>query len=451
LGTLYHVVATYDGATAKIYVNGTLINSAVAPTYFGATATPPSLSIGSRVGNNTTPATLDEAAVYNYALSSAQVASHYALGRSGTLAATIVGNPAPASIKSVLGLPQTFTASVSGQSPLALQWLKNGVPIAGANGTSLRLSSLQLSDVGSYTLMASNFVGSAVTVTSAPAVLTAVVNKPFLVHRWSFNDGTDSVSGSNATLVGAANYSGGQLVLPGGGQHRDYASVNIAPTFASSPSLTFEGWYTDNGTLNWAKVWMFGYSTSGYIDYTPRRGNNGNVPSMSFNPFTGEVNTAGLAFEPPVLTAGTTYHVVAAYDSVGNKMSLYLNGALAATNNMKAGDLTQVVATSGVFGESLFGDPDLNGSIDEVRVWRGALSAAQVAATDFGGPSSVPDFNVTLGSSISGNTLTLTWSTGTLLQATNVTGPWGPVGGAVSPYSVSTSGAPMTFYRVQVQ
>ncbi len=356
-GTSYHVIATYDGTTASLYINGVLVNSA--PVVYAAVVNPVNLTIGSRNGNNAALSTVDEVSLYNHALSAAQVASHYALGRSGTLAATIVANPVPASIKSVVGVPQTFTAGVSGQSPLTLQWLKNGTPLAGANSPVLRLASLRLSDAGSYTLVASNTVAGAVT--SAPAVLT-VASEPFLVHRWSFNDGTDSVSGSNATLVGTASYSGGQLVLPGGGHLVSYATVNIAPTFALSPSLTFEGWYTDNAGLNWAKVWMFGFNTVSYIDYTPHRGNNGNVASMSFDPFGTESNTSNLPLEPPILTVGATYHVDAVYDSFSNQMSLYLNGALVATNNMLGSDLTQVLATSGNFGASLFNDPDFTGS-----------------------------------------------------------------------------------------
>jgi hypothetical protein len=149
---------------------------------------------------------------------------------------------------------------------------------------------------------------------------------------------------------------------------------------------------------------------------------------------------------------GTTYHVVAAYNSGANKMNLYLNGALVATNNMLGSDLTLIQASQGLIGASLFGDPDVVGSIDEIRVWKGALSAAQVAATDFAGPSSTPDFNVSLNASVSNGTLTLTWTGGTLLQSSNVLGPFVPVTGAAPPsYSTPVSSAPKMFYRVQVQ
>jgi uncharacterized protein YjdB len=446
-GTLYHIVASYDGTTARLYVNGSLVNSLVTP--YQPVVTPVNLTIASRNGNNYTRAVLDDVALYNYALSSAQVAIHYALGRSGTLAATIVSNPVPASIKSVVGARQSFTALASGQSPLALQWLKDGVPIPGASAETLTLASLQLSDAGSYSLRASNAVAGAVT--SAAAVLS-VANQPFLVHRWSFDDGTDSISGSNATLFGSATYSGGQLVLSDGGHLTSYANVNIGPTFASSPSLTFEGWYVDTAAGDWRKVWMFGLSTANYIDYTPHRGDANHQASMSFNPLGGEVNTANLPFEPPVLTPNQLYHVVAAYDSVANKMNLYLDGVLVATNNMGGNDLTLIQADQGYIGASLFNDQDLAGNIDELRVWRGVLSPAQVAATHFAGPSSVPNFNVTLSAQLSGGNIIITWPSGTLLEATSVTGPWTPVGGATPPsFSVAVSGAPMKFYRVQVQ
>jgi hypothetical protein len=56
---------------------------------------------------------------------------------------------------------------------------------------------------------------------------------------------------------------------------------------------------------------------------------------------------------------------------------------------------------------------------------------------------------VTINVSFSGGNLTLTWSQGTLLEATNVYGPW-VTNGAPSPYTVAPTG-PQKFFRVQTQ
>jgi len=166
-----------------------------------------------------------------------------------------------------------------------------------------------------------------------------------------------------------------------------------------------------------------------------------------------EVNTANLPFEPPVLTPTVTYHVVAAYRLRWKQNESLLDGALVATNNMGGNDLTLTQAVSGYIGASLFADPDVAGSIDEVRVWKGVLSAAQVAATHSAGPASVPNFNVTLSASVSGGNLVLaclpehSWRR-------RVSPDRGHRLPGASPPSFSvpiSAGVPMKFYRVQVQ
>ena len=61
-----------------------------------------------------------------------------------------------------------------------------------------------------------------------------------------------------------------------------------------------------------------------------------------------------------------------------------------------------------------------------------------------------PPATVTLYVQMAGTNLQLSWSQGTLLEATNVSGPWVQVNGAASPYHVTPS-RPQTFYRVQVR
>src|SRR5882724_2999328 len=97
-----------------------------------------------------------------------------------------------------------------------------------------------------------------------------------MLHHWDFNSGgTDSISGSNVTLVGAATISGGSLNIPGGAVFTDYGSVNLANTILNNPTLSVECWFTQNALTAWSKVWMFGFDNAGgeptlsYIDYTP--------------------------------------------------------------------------------------------------------------------------------------------------------------------------------------
>ncbi len=58
--------------------------------------------------------------------------------------------------------------------------------------------------------------------------------------------------------------------------------------------------------------------------------------------------------------------------------------------------------------------------------------------------------DVTLNVALSAGNMTLTWSQGTLMQATSVNGPWSVVSGATSPFVIVPSG-PAKFYRVKVR
>ncbi|MGN6557787.1 MAG: LamG-like jellyroll fold domain-containing protein, partial [Solirubrobacterales bacterium] len=80
-GTTYHVVATYDGTTQRLYLNGKEVaNAALAG---GASSTTNPLYLGSWNGSaEFFKGTIDDAAVYNTVLSPAQVSAHYAAGTS---------------------------------------------------------------------------------------------------------------------------------------------------------------------------------------------------------------------------------------------------------------------------------------------------------------------------------------------------------------------------------
>jgi hypothetical protein len=88
------------------------------------------------------------------------------------------------------------------------------------------------------------------------------------------------------------------------------------------------------------------------------------------------------------------------------------------------------------------------GSIADVSVYLSALSGSQLTALYNAGVGVVPPVTLYIAPTGTGS-VTLTWSQGSLLQATNVAGPWTPTS-AASPYTVGTTNA-NTFFKVLVQ
>ena len=80
--TIYHVVGTYDGTNTRLYVNGSLV---AGPTAFTLSLTQTLCCIAAYApgsySNSFFSGTIDEVAFYTFALSSTQIATHYAAGR----------------------------------------------------------------------------------------------------------------------------------------------------------------------------------------------------------------------------------------------------------------------------------------------------------------------------------------------------------------------------------
>jgi GH25 family lysozyme M1 (1,4-beta-N-acetylmuramidase) len=74
-------------------------------------------------------------------------------------APAITTDPQPASVP--LGAAVTFTAAATGLPAPALQWLFNGTNILGATNSSLTLTDVQIANVGNYSVIATNFMGTA--------------------------------------------------------------------------------------------------------------------------------------------------------------------------------------------------------------------------------------------------------------------------------------------------
>jgi rhamnogalacturonan endolyase len=121
----------------------------------------------------------------------------------------------PQNVVAIIGGSATFTVNVSPTPGLTYQWLKDGMPITGANSSTLTINGVQGADVGSYSVVVSNAAG---TVTSDAATLNiaalALVN-----HAPTFNNGLlegslQQMLGENVTLDGSTVVTS-DLLVPG--------------------------------------------------------------------------------------------------------------------------------------------------------------------------------------------------------------------------------------------
>jgi len=125
-------------------------------------------------------------------------------------------------------------------------------------------------------------------------------------------------------------------------------------------------------------------------------------------------------------------HITAVFNPPGGYLSLYINGVLAGSNNSVTIPMSAVNNAYSFIGRSLFsGDDYFDFSLDEFRIYDGALSPSEIAATQVLGPDELlatnqPSVNL----SVDSVNLSMEWpaaSAGYVVQSrTNLmTGEWG--------------------------
>ena len=262
-----------------------------------------------------------------------------------------------------------------------------------------------------------------VQVTSMPATL---------VHRYSFNElgGTtvaDRVGGPawNGTLPNGGAFAGGQLALSSSSQQYVQLPANILSNYTQ---VTIEAWVTFPNQLP-INCFFFGFgNTSGssgnsYIFCAPRAGRI----AITASDYTGEQNAnCGVDF-----SFHTNFHFVAVFNPPAGYIAFYTNGVLAAINNSVTVPLSAVNDVFNYIGRSLYtADPYLDFSLDEFRIYGGALQTNEIAATQALGPGQLlSNASPLVGTSVSDDNLILSWplaSAGfTLMSRTNlVIGDW---------------------------
>ena len=141
----------------------------------------------------------------------------------------------PASASVVWGQTASFSGSAIGTTPITYQWLENSSPIPGATSSNLTIPNVQFTNAGTYTLVASNSIGST---SSSNVVLTVLSNVPqlpsiptnnFMVTNYgAVGDGvTDNSGAIQSTINAAAAAGGGMVEIPSAGTLSTYESGPI--------------------------------------------------------------------------------------------------------------------------------------------------------------------------------------------------------------------------------
>lgn len=237
-----------------------------------------------------------------------------------------------------------------------------------------------------------------------------------LANRWSFNGNLiDSAGGRTATVVdvGTNNVtlSGTGITLAGGTQATsDYVSLgaNLLPN--GDTPVTIELWATQNAVRNWSRIFDFGSSTAENLLMSWSQGTTlasdrvewkdtvTSTVDNSNQPYTlGTEFHIAMVIEPGAGANGTTrvtWYKAAAADAVLGAA----RGTFDSTNT-----LAGFSATNCWLGRSEYAsDYTASATYNEVRIWRRALSAADLQTLHTAGPDTTFG-QVTLGSA--GNVL----------------------------------------------
>ena len=217
---------------------------------------------GATASSYTTPATVvaDIGATFSVRVSNAQgsvTSAAAALTVNASLVApTIAAQPQSASV--LAGQSASFSVTASGSAPLAYQWRRNGVPIAGATAASYTTPATVAGDSGAaFSVVVSNSAGS---VTSSAAALTvATPPQASGQARLSFgNNHVVAVRADGSVIAWGSNVAGqlGNGAAIAGTNARAVATTAVAVAAGGFESLALG---TDGIVRGWGR--KFGSTT----------------------------------------------------------------------------------------------------------------------------------------------------------------------------------------------
>ena len=417
------ITTAYAGGRPKISINAWTFPTNPAPSTQPDSRT---LTVGSYRGNNTT---------YTFAVpSSALVVGTNTLwvfpisgsGSTGFLSAgysldciemyqgaaqTLALPAAPASLNALAGDREVGLswAAVSGAASYTIQraTVSAGPYTTIATGVSgTRLSDTGLANGATYFYLVSAANSSGTGLPSAEASATPGALLAGVHLRFDESTGTTAADASGngwaGTLEGAAAFAGGTIGnavnLPGANADRVTLPAGVV---SALNDFTIATWVKPSVISSWSRIFDFGTGTTNYCFITPRNGTTNVARFAIRTTAVAEQVISGTA----ALTAGVWTHVAVTLS--GSTGTLYVNGVAVGTNaamTLKPSSLGNT--TQNYIGDSQFAaDPSFNGLVDDFRIYRRALSGAEISALQT--PLIVPQ---SLAATTASGQIALTWN-----------------------------------------
>jgi len=243
-----------------------------------------------------------------------------------------------------------FSAAATGTAPMSYQWMRNGLSISGASGSTYMTSATSTSDNGAaFSVVISNGAGSA---TSAAAILTVapattVLLNPSLSNLNFGNVNLSSSASQNVTLTNAgnSNVTISQVMVSGAGFNAGGAAglilspgqntvVNVTFTPSSSGAASGSVIVSSNATNSPATIGLTGTGVTPIAHSVSLSWTDGDTGVTGYNTYVASVSggpylkltstpTAGTSYVDSTVQSGRTYYYVVTALDATNQESTY--------------------------------------------------------------------------------------------------------------------------------
>ncbi|HXU75292.1 MAG TPA: LamG-like jellyroll fold domain-containing protein, partial [Methylomirabilota bacterium] len=383
--SFHHVAVTKSGSTVIFYIDGVAYPAAAYNPGF-TFSTPAAVGARGDTMRNSFYGLIDECAVYNRALSTAEIQGVYGAGVQGKCLYPPVILTQPTNQVVTVGNPAAFSVLAVGTS-LRYQWVQNGNPIAGATRSTLSFTNAQNLNAGNYWVTITNQVGALTSVTVSMTVNAAVCTPcpAGVVGWWAGEASVEDNLGSNPlSLQNGATYAPGKV-----GKGFSLDGIDDRITATGSPCLdigpgqdfSLEAWIQPRTNVtSYGVVTVLGkrYAqeyTKGYEVYLQ----DGKL-ALQLADASGAENFASSG---PDLRDGLFHHIAITVDrqsSTGGK--LYVDGAVVLTFNPTGhlGDLSNPDPIRIGNHPTSYLNCFFKGIIDEPAIYKRALYASEIQA-----------------------------------------------------------------------